>query len=70
MWLLILYSVAGLLACSTLAWPAPKPIVGTIPHNDREITMDPALIHRESDNKLFLFTTGEHKGEGYAVSNL
>ncbi|RYP21881.1 hypothetical protein DL765_001957 [Monosporascus sp. GIB2] len=28
--------------------------------------MDPALIRRASDNKLFLFTTGEHKGEGYA----
>ncbi|RYP73839.1 hypothetical protein DL769_004140 [Monosporascus sp. CRB-8-3] len=65
MWFLTLYFVAGLLACGTLAWPAPEPIVGTVPHNDREITMDPALIRRESDNKLFLFTTGEHKGQGY-----
>lgn len=56
----------GLLACHrVIAWPDPEPFKGTIPHNDREITMDPALMRRGSDDKLFLFTTGKHKGEGY-----
>ncbi len=61
---------AGFLACGgggggVLAWPEPEPIKGTIPHNDREITMDPAVMRRGSDDQLFLFTTGKHKGEGY-----
>ena len=60
-----IFITAGILACGSLAWPDPEPIEGIIPHNDREITMDPAIIQRESDGKFFLFTTGKHKGEGY-----
>lgn len=54
-----------LLACHVLGWPDPEPMEGIIPHNDREITMDPAIMVRKSDKKHFLFTTGKHKGEGY-----
>ncbi|KAK7747816.1 hypothetical protein SLS62_008852 [Diatrype stigma] len=61
--------IAGtLLMCrrhaQVLAWPDPEPFKGEIPHNDREITMDPALMRRGSDNKMFLFTTGVHQGVG------
>ncbi|OTB04240.1 glycoside hydrolase family 43 protein [Hypoxylon sp. CI-4A] len=33
---------------------------GTIPNNPRAQTLDPTLIRRESDNKLFLYTTGKN----------
>ncbi|KAI0007512.1 glycoside hydrolase family 43 protein [Xylariaceae sp. FL0662B] len=41
-------------------WPAPEPIKGTIPNNPRAQTLDPALIRRASDKKLFLYTTGRN----------
>lgn len=40
------------------AYPDPEPINGTIPNNKDWRTMDPSLIRRVSDGKLFLFTTG------------
>ena len=64
------FLIIGILACQALGWPDPEPMEGTIPHNDREITMDPAMIQCKSDNKLFLFTTGKHKGEGYMWTSM
>ncbi|KAI1143673.1 glycoside hydrolase family 43 protein [Hypoxylon sp. FL0543] len=40
-------------------WPAPEAIKGTIPNNPIAQTLDPALIRRASDKKLFLYTTGK-----------
>lgn len=41
------------------AYPDPEPMNGTtIPNNKSWRTMDPSLIRRKSDGKLFLFTTG------------
>ncbi|KAH9900122.1 glycoside hydrolase family 43 protein [Xylariomycetidae sp. FL2044] len=39
-------------------WPQPETIKGTIPNNDKAQTLDPTLIRRTSDKKLFLYTTG------------
>ncbi|KAI0595912.1 glycosyl hydrolase [Biscogniauxia sp. FL1348] len=33
---------------------------GTIPNNDRPLTLDPTMIRRASDNKLFLYTTAKN----------
>lgn len=41
-------------------WPAPEPLKGTIPNNPIAQTLDPALIRRASDKKLFLYTTGKN----------
>ncbi|KAI0178629.1 glycoside hydrolase family 43 protein [Hypoxylon sp. FL1284] len=41
-------------------WPAPEAMEGTIPNNPRAQTLDPALIRRQSDSKLFLYTTGQN----------
>ncbi|RYO82561.1 hypothetical protein DL763_008198 [Monosporascus cannonballus] len=40
------------------AYPSPSSIRGTIPHNARPRTLDPSLVRRRSDGKLFLYTTG------------
>ena len=39
-------------------YPSPVTMNGTIPNNTDWVTLDPCLIRRESDSKLFLFTTG------------
>lgn len=39
-------------------YPSPVAMTGTVPNNTDNVTLDPCLIRRESDNKLFLFTTG------------
>lgn len=39
-------------------YPDPQPMNGTVPNNKNWRTMDPGLIRRASDGKLFLFTTG------------
>ncbi|KAI1763919.1 glycoside hydrolase family 43 protein [Hypoxylon sp. FL1150] len=41
-------------------WPAPEAMKGTIPNNAIAQTLDPALIRRGSDSKLFLYTTGKN----------
>lgn len=40
------------------AYPDPQPMSGIIPKNENWRTMDPSLVRRVSDGKLFLFTTG------------
>ncbi|KAI1084630.1 glycoside hydrolase family 43 protein [Whalleya microplaca] len=50
-------------------WPAPEAMKGTIPNNPRAQTLDPALIRRSSDNKLFLYTTGKN-GSVWTASSL
>ncbi|RYP53398.1 hypothetical protein DL768_001643 [Monosporascus sp. mg162] len=40
------------------AYPSPSSIRGTIPHNARPRTLDPSLVRRRSDGRLFLYTTG------------
>ncbi|KAF3059949.1 Arabinan endo-1,5-alpha-L-arabinosidase A [Daldinia childiae] len=55
--------IIGLLTENVLAqngWPAPEVMKGTIPNNPIAQTLDPALIRRQSDNKLFLYTTGKN----------
>ncbi|KAI0470697.1 glycosyl hydrolase [Xylariaceae sp. FL0804] len=37
-----------------------KPLNGTIPNNDRLQTLDPTVIRRGSDGKLFLYTTAKN----------
>ncbi|KAJ1327380.1 arabinan endo-1,5-alpha-L-arabinosidase [Microdochium nivale] len=44
-------------------YPNPHPIVGTVPNNANWTTLDPTLVRRASDGKLFLYTTGG--GSGY-----
>lgn len=39
-------------------YPSPVTMNGTIPNNTDWTTIDPCLVRRESDNKVFLFTTG------------
>jgi arabinan endo-1,5-alpha-L-arabinosidase len=51
---------ALLLASTVLAWPNPEEIKGTIPNHTKDLTLDPTLIRRASDNKLFLYTTGNN----------
>ena len=53
---------ALLLLAPVLGWPAPETVNGTIPsdHGDG-ITLDPSLIRRASDNKLFLYNTGKNQ---------
>ncbi|KAI0880843.1 glycoside hydrolase family 43 protein [Annulohypoxylon maeteangense] len=41
-------------------WPAPETIKGTIPNNPIAQTLDPALIRRASDKKLFMYTTAKN----------
>ncbi|RYP58237.1 hypothetical protein DL771_011302 [Monosporascus sp. 5C6A] len=40
------------------AYPSPSSMRGTIPHNAQPRTLDPSLVRRPSDGKLFLYTTG------------
>ncbi|RYP64421.1 hypothetical protein DL770_009206 [Monosporascus sp. CRB-9-2] len=40
------------------AYPSPSSIQGTTPHNARSQTLDPSLVRRRSDGRLFLYTTG------------
>lgn len=51
-------------------WPDPVAMVGTIPNNPHYITMDPSLIRRSSDNKLFLFTTGGLNGSVWTADSV
>ncbi|KXJ85957.1 glycosyl hydrolase [Microdochium bolleyi] len=44
-----------------LQYPNPESITGIIPHNRNYITLDPALIRRRSDRRLFLLTTAPGK---------
>ncbi|KAI1502812.1 glycosyl hydrolase [Biscogniauxia marginata] len=44
-------------------------LAGTIPNNDQPITLDPTLIRRASDKKLFLYTTAKN-GSVYTAGSL
>jgi len=50
------------------SWPVPEPIQGARPSNNHS-TIDPGLIRRGSDKKLFLYTTG-NDGTIWTASSL
>lgn len=60
-----LLGAAGIVSHSVLhvnaAFPNPETTNGIIPYN-ANATLDPSLIRRESDGKLFLYTTGPGPG--------
>ncbi|KAJ1327441.1 arabinan endo-1,5-alpha-L-arabinosidase [Microdochium nivale] len=55
----------------TLQWPNPEPITGVVPHNHHYVTLDPALVRRASDGRLFLLTTrGNNRGATWAADSI